>query len=139
MSREKDTKYGHLIKDGHFDDSEDVVEDDSATTSVDRQHQTVVIDSRTSPTTPAPRTIRYRAVISHGDHDWEPVCTHVNRLHQLADSNQFDPDGHLAWHELQQDVQTEVLDAVAGVESVEDLDPEQSLGVSFDENGGFDE
>jgi len=140
MSRtRKDTKWGHLIEDGHFDNDEsDDSEDETQATqsSVDRQHQTVVVDRETNTDSPAPRTIRYRAVISHGDRDWEPVCTHVDRLHQLAHSAQFDPDGHLAWGETPSDVQADVVAVVAGVDTVADLDPEASLGVSFDEKRG---
>jgi hypothetical protein len=132
MAREE-TKYGHLISGDEF--NEDDIEDDEITeqsSPVDLQHQTVKV-----LWTAGERDLEYRAVISHGDHEWEPICTHVQRAHRLADSNQFDPMSAVDWTDLPRMVQERVLDVVAGVERIDDLDPEHALGVTL--NGDYDE
>jgi len=123
MAREE-TKYGHLISGDEFD--EDDIKDEDSEALVDLQHQTVTV-----LWTAGERDLEYRAVISHGSHDWEPICTHVRRAHQLADSNQFDSMGTVDWDEIPRVVQERVLDVVAGVERIDDLDPEHSLGVTL--------
>ncbi len=117
------TKYGHLISADEFE--EDDVEDEAPESRVEIQHQTVNVIWSDDP------DLKYQVVISHGDHDWEPICSHVWRQHRLAESNQFDPMGTVDWTELPRDVQERVVDVVAGVTDVEELDPEQSLGVDL--------
>jgi hypothetical protein len=132
MAREE-TKYGHLIGDDHSWDDEDDADDQADQSRSDLQNQSVKVLWEDDP-----RDLEYRAVISHGNHDWEPICTHVQRAHRLADSNQFDPMGTVDWTDLPRAAQERVLDVVAGVERIEDLDPEQALGVSFEDGESDD-
>jgi hypothetical protein len=125
-----ETKYGYLISGDEFD--EDDVKDEASESRVDLQHQTVKVFWEDEP-----RDLEYRAVISHGSHDWEPICTHVQRAHRIEGSNQFDPMSTVEWTDLPRMVQERVLDVVAGVERIDDLDPEQSLGVDL--SGDSDE
>ncbi len=125
------TKYGHLISGDEFD--EDDQGDEATGSRVELQHQTVKVLWEDEP-----RDLQYRAVISHGDHEWEPICTHVQRAHRIEGSNQFDPMSSVDWTELPREVQERVLDVVAGVERIDDLDPEQSLGVDLS-SGDSDE
>jgi hypothetical protein len=123
----KETKYGHLISGDEFDDN---IEDENTEPLVDLQNQTLNV-----LWTAGERDLEYRVVISHGDHDWEPICTHVQRAHRIDGSNQFDPMGTVDWDEIPRAVQERVRDVVAGVERIEELDPEQALGVSFEDGG----
>jgi len=124
-----DTKYGHLID--RDDQGDTTVEDAEAESPVSLEHQTVNVVHAGDP------DIRYQVVVSHGDHDWEPVCTHAWTEHQLAESNQFDPMGTVDWPDVPHDIQAAVVDVVAGVERTSDLDPEHELGVSL--SGDSDE
>jgi len=125
-----ETKYGHLLGDDEESEA-DETEASERPARAQLQHQTVTVRWRDDP------DIEYRAVITHGDHEWEPICTHVRRDHRIEGSNQFDPHGTIAWTDLPTVVQERVLDVVAGVERTSDLDPEHALGVTL--NGDHDE
>ncbi|WP_134672637.1 hypothetical protein [Halorussus marinus] len=128
MSR--DTKYGHLIDNSDDqNDADDVDEEPEPPAQL--QYQTVKVLWRTEP-----RDLEFRALISHGDHSWEPICTHVDRAHRIEGSNQFDPMGSRSWTEIPRRVQERIVDVVAGVDAVEELDPEHEIGFSRDGGDG---
>jgi len=130
---QSETKYGHLIDRDDEDDQDDTTcEETDAASRVSLEHQTVNVIRDGDP------DIRYQVVVSHGDHSWEPICTHAWTEHQLAESNQFDPMGTVEWSEVPRDVQAAVVDVVAGVDAVEELDPEEALGVELGNGGGED-
>jgi hypothetical protein len=122
------TKYGDLIPDSHWDDTDEgePVDTSDNTSKADVESQTVELLWDADP------EIRYRVHIIHGDVRWAPVASHASRAHRLAESRQFDPMGRVDWADLPVPVQERVSDIVAGVDDREQLDPEVRLVTTDD-------
>lgn len=116
MSTDDGTKYGHLL--GDRDDAPDTTDTDTDPEAT-LDHQVVVVTHYGA----TDRTLRYRVVVGHGDHDWCPIATHARRAHQLAESTQYDPMGTVEWAALPRVVKDHVADVVADVDAPADLAP----------------
>lgn len=119
-NKRSDTKYGHLLgEDGPGEQSPASEETAAAEESVP-----VTLDSLTVTVTDETQSPaeRYHVHVAITEREG-PIATSIERELQLAESNQWDPDGFVPWNSLRLLVKHRVTERLAGVDEPSSLRP----------------